>query len=57
MKDSIRSPDEIELARLAAEFYATPESVEERKERLDWEALGFEVLKRNEYENDMRCPA
>ena len=34
-----------ELARQAAEFFAAPESLEEREERADWERLAMEVLR------------
>jgi len=35
-----------ELTRQAAEFFAIPESPEEREERTDWERLAMEVLQR-----------
>lgn len=34
-----------ELARQAAEFFATPESPEEQEERADWQRLAMEVLR------------
>jgi predicted transcriptional regulator len=38
----------MELARQAARFFGQPESPEEAAERADWEALGLEVLSRDE---------
>jgi hypothetical protein len=39
---------QIELARQSARFFGQLESPEEAAERADWEALGLEVLSRDE---------
>ena len=43
--DYIHERKRDELARQAAEFFATPEGPEEREERADWERLAMEVLR------------
>jgi metal-responsive CopG/Arc/MetJ family transcriptional regulator len=43
-----RRQRQMELARQAAQFFAQPEQAEEAAERADWEALGLEVLNRDE---------
>jgi metal-responsive CopG/Arc/MetJ family transcriptional regulator len=41
----IRDRKRNELARQAAEFFATPQSPEEQEEQTDWERLTTEVLR------------
>ena len=47
IREHLHRHPEVELARLAAEFFARPETLEEAAEREDWESLGMEVLGRD----------
>ena len=50
IKEHLKKKRDEELARLAKEFFAEPESPEEAEERVDWQKLAMEVLARNDEE-------